>query len=174
VLGRLLLLFTLVPLVELYLLIGLGGQIGLVPTLGMIAVTGLLGAWLAKREGRKALASYRDALEKGRLPEDGIVSGLLILVGGVLLIAPGVLTDVVGLLLMIPPIRRGVAKLITARAAARIASGDVQVIHLEPESMRFGPGLGGNLGNWGGNLSGNLGSGVVDVEVVDTSASRSS
>jgi UPF0716 protein FxsA len=83
VLGRLFLLFTLVPLVELFLLIELGGVVGVLPTIGMIAVTGMLGAYLAKREGRKALASYQQALANGRMPEDGIVSALLILVGGV-------------------------------------------------------------------------------------------
>ena len=102
-LGRLFLLFTLVPLAELYLLIAIGGQVGVAPTIGLVALTGILGAWLAKREGRKALASYQEALTQGRMPEDGIVSGLLILVGGVLLIAPGILTDVTGLALMIPP-----------------------------------------------------------------------
>jgi UPF0716 protein FxsA len=159
VLGRLFLLFTLVPLVELYLLIAIGGQVGVLPTIGFIAATGMLGAYLAKREGRRALASYREALEKGRLPEDGIVSGLLILVGGVLLIAPGVLTDFVGLALMIPPIRRSVAKVIVARAQKRIQSGELRVMHLGPESAPFG----GGAPSPGG---------VVDVEVVEPPGQR--
>jgi UPF0716 protein FxsA len=166
VLGRLFLLFTLVPLVELFLLIELGGVVGVLPTIGMIAVTGMLGAYLAKREGRKALASYQQALASGRMPEDGIVSALLILVGGVLLIAPGVLTDVVGLALMIPPIRRGVAKLVTRRVERRIGSGELQVMHL---GSGFGPGFGPGFGSTmdAGEQAPNRG-GVVDVEVVDT------
>lgn len=164
-LGRLFLLFTLVPLIELYLLIAIGGQVGVLPTIGMIAVTGMLGAYLAKREGRRALASYRESLAKGRLPEDGIVSGLLILVGGVLLIAPGVLTDLVGLALMIPPIRRGVAKLIVARAEKRIASGELHVMHLGPGAAQFG---GVPFGGQGPGVEPrSRAPGVVDVEVVD-------
>jgi UPF0716 protein FxsA len=164
VLGRLFLLFTLVPLVELYLLIAIGGEVGVLPTIGFIAITGFLGAYLAKREGRKALASYREALANGRLPEDGIVSGLLILVGGVLLVAPGVLTDLVGLSLMIPPIRRGVAKLIMLRAQKRIESGELKVMHLGPE-VAFGSGFGGGFADGQGGPS--RPSGVVDVEVVE-------
>jgi UPF0716 protein FxsA len=163
VLGRLFLLFTLVPLVELYLLISIGGSVGVAPTIALIALTGILGAWLAKREGRKTLASYQEAMTQGRLPEDGIVSGLLILVGGVLLIAPGVLTDVVGLALMIPPIRRGVAKLITRRVEARIRSGELQVMHIG-SGPGFGPGFGAPID--GHERAPN----VVDVEVVDVEA----
>jgi UPF0716 protein FxsA len=163
VLGRLFLLFTLVPLVELYLLIAIGGQVGVAPTIGVIALTGFLGAWLAKREGRKALAGYQEALSQGRMPQDGIVSGLLILVGGVLLIAPGVLTDLTGLALMIPPIRRGVAKLVTRRVERRIHSGELQVMHI-------GSGFGAPMD--GPEPSGRSGGapGVVDVEVVDVDA----
>lgn len=159
-LGRLFLLFTLVPLAELYLLIAIGGQVGVVPTLALIGATGLLGAWLAKREGRKALANYRDALAEGRLPEDGIVSSLLILVGGVLLVAPGVLTDVMGLSLMIPPVRRAVARMIVKRAEAKIQTGELQVMELGPEAV--------NLGGAPFEGARDSGGGVVDVEVVDT------
>jgi UPF0716 protein FxsA len=170
VLGRLFLLFTLVPLAELFLLIEIGGMVGVLPTIGLIAATGMLGAYLAKREGRKALASYQEALANGRMPEDGIVSALLILVGGVLLIAPGVITDVLGLALMIPPIRRGVAKLVMRRVQARIGSGELQVMHIGSGfGPGFGPGFGASMmdgGDGAGRVSGRAG--VVDVEVVDT------
>jgi UPF0716 protein FxsA len=156
-------LFTLVPLVELYLLITIGGSVGVAPTIAMIALTGILGAWLAKREGRKTLASYQQAVTQGKLPEDGIVSGLLVLVGGVLLIAPGVLTDVVGLALMIPPFRRAVAKLITRRVEARIRSGELQVMHIG-SGPGFGPGFGAPTEGNG------RAPGVVDVEVIDVEA----
>lgn len=164
-LGRLFLLFTLVPLVELYLLVAIGGQVGVAPTIGLVALTGILGAWLAKREGRKALASYQEALTQGRMPEDGIVSGLLILVGGVLLIAPGILTDVTGLALMIPPIRRRVAKLVTRRVEARIRGGELQVMHIgSGMGSGFGPGFGAPIDDR------ERAPGVVDVEVVDVDA----
>lgn len=157
-LGRLFLLFTLVPLVEIYLLVQLGGLWGVWPTLGMVMVTGLLGASLARREGRRALARYQEALAKGQLPEEGIVSGLLILVGGVLLIAPGVLTDVTGLALMIPPIRRAVAKQVKARVQKRITDGSIQVMHIGASGFGM-PGFESDARPDGV---------VVDAEIVDT------
>lgn len=131
-LGRLFLLFTLVPLVELWLLIQLGGVIGLLPTVALVAGTGFTGAWLVRREGRKALAGYQQAMLEGRVPEDGILGGLLILLGGVLLITPGVLTDLSGILLMIPPLRRRLARALEQRLQTKlergVASGSVRVI----------------------------------------------
>lgn len=158
-LGRLFLLFTLLPLAELYLLVTIGGYVGVLPTLALVAVTGVLGAALARREGRRALEQYQAAMSKGQLPEDGIVSGLLILVGGILLIAPGVLTDVAGLALMIPPLRRAVARVVKRRVQARISSGDIQVMHIGAAGMGgFGPFADGD-----GRSRGS----VVDVEVVE-------
>ena len=158
-LGRLFALFTLVPLLELYLLVTIGQYMGVGPTIALVAVTGMAGAALARREGRKALASYQAALAKGELPEDGILSGLLILAGGVMLITPGVLTDAFGLAMMIPPVRRGVAKLVKRRLQARIASGDVQVMHIGPGSA----GVGADEARGPGPGSGS----IVDVEVID-------
>lgn len=164
VLGRLFLLFTLVPLAELYLLMTLGGIMGAGPTIALVAGTGLAGAWLARREGRRTLASYQESLAKGQMPEDGILSGLLVFGGGVLLITPGVLTDVFGLAMMIPPLRRAVARLIHARLQARIESGEVQVLS---SGASFGFSAGGGSPFGPGSGSGRRGGQVVDVEVVE-------
>ena len=158
-LGRLFLLFTLVPLAEIYLLMQLGGLMGVWPTIALVALTGLVGAALARREGRRALASYQAALAKGQLPEEGIVSGLLILVGGVMLITPGVLTDITGLALMIPPVRRGVAKLVKSRLQQRISAGDIQVMHIGAGGFGV-PGFDSRAEPPEGS--------VIDAEVVDT------
>ncbi len=121
--AKLLLLFTVVPLVELYLLLVLGRAMGLWPTVGLVLATALLGTLLAKREGLRVWRSWREALSRGELPEEGILGGVLVLVGGVLLITPGVLTDLTGILLLIPPSRRFVAKLVRARLEKSIAEG---------------------------------------------------
>ena len=163
-LGRLFLLFTLVPLAELYLLMTIGGLMGAGPTIALVAGTGLAGAWLARREGRRTLASYQESLAKGQMPEDGILSGLLVFGGGVLLITPGVLTDVFGLSMMIPPLRRAVARMLQGRLQKRIESGEVQVLSSGGSfgftagsgGSPFGPGFGAQQGQ------------VVDVEVVDS------
>jgi len=147
-----------VPLAELYLLVTLGGLMGVWPTIALVAVTGLAGAWLARREGRKALANYQESLSKGEMPEDGIVSGLLLLAGGVMLITPGVMTDVFGIAMMVPPVRRKTAELVKRRLQKRIESGEVQMFQLGG-SVSFGGGFG--PGSPGGRGD------VVDTEIVE-------
>ena len=128
--ARLFLLFSIVPFVELFLLLTIGREIGVLPTVAMIILPAVIGAALAKREGLRVYAQWQRAITEMRVPEEGITSGLLVLVGGALLIAPGVLTDIVGILLMIAPFRRVVARVIEARvrrhveAARATPSGD--------------------------------------------------
>jgi UPF0716 protein FxsA len=129
--GRLLfLLFTAVPLLDLWLLVQLGGRVGALPTLLAVLATGLLGAVLAKREGRRVLEGYRRALAEGRAPEEGLLGGALVLAGGVLLVSPGVLTDVAGLLLLLPPTRALAARALRRRLEAGVRSGRVAVFHM--------------------------------------------
>ncbi|MBX3249576.1 MAG: FxsA family protein [Myxococcales bacterium] len=123
----LLLLFTVVPLVELWLLLFVGRHVGLWPTIGLVLATGLLGATLARREGARVMRDWQRATSEGRLPEDGVLGGALVLVGGVLLVTPGVLTDVVGLALLLPWTRRLVARRLRARLERGIAQGRVHV-----------------------------------------------
>jgi UPF0716 protein FxsA len=129
--GKLLVLFTVVPLLELYLLILLGNAIGFWPTVGIVLVTGMLGAWLAKREGLRVLHKWQAALAQGRMPEEGVLGGLLVLVGGVFLVTPGVLTDICGLLLLIPPTRRAIANVVRAHFEQKIQQGTVQVVRFQ-------------------------------------------
>ncbi len=103
--GRLILLFTLVPAVELVLLIEIGSRIGSVATVGLIVATGLVGAALARHQGLRVLAHLRTDISEGRLPASPLLDGVIILVAGALLVTPGVLTDVVGLLCLIPGFR---------------------------------------------------------------------
>lgn len=120
---RLFLLFTIIPLVELYLLLSLGSAVGFWPTLGTVIVTAILGTVFAKREGLRVVREWQTALAEMRIPEEGVVSGLLVVVAGALLIAPGVLTDIAGLLLMIGPIRRQVARWVEAYAKKHVEAG---------------------------------------------------
>lgn len=119
-LGKLFLLFTLVPMLELYLLIAVGGAIGAPATIAIVLATGLLGAGLAKHEGTRVLRAWQRAMAKGEIPEEGVVSSLLVLVGGILLVTPGVLTDVLGLAMVVPYTRRAMVRLVQRRAAHRL------------------------------------------------------
>lgn len=126
--GRLLfLLFTLVPLVELYLLLLVGRLVGFWPTVAMVVGTGVLGASIAKREGLRVLNEYRTTISQGRMPEEGLLGAVVVLVGGILLVVPGVLTDLTGLLLLFPPTRRIVANKVRARLSAGMQKGTVHV-----------------------------------------------
>jgi UPF0716 protein FxsA len=103
---RLLLLFVLTPLVELYLLLKLGALIGAGPTLAIVIVTGILGGTLARKQGFAIFRRIRQDLQDGILPTEPLVDGLFILAGGLLLLTPGLLTDVAGFLALLPPSRQ--------------------------------------------------------------------
>jgi len=104
--GRLLLLFIAVPVVELVLLIEIGQRVGTLATIGLIMGTGIVGASLARQQGISTLARLRKDLDDRRLPAEPIVDGVLILVAAAVLITPGVLTDLVGFLFLVPAFRR--------------------------------------------------------------------
>lgn len=105
-LGRLILLLTLVPLVELWLLSEVAARIEWGPTVAIVVVTGVLGAALARREGMRALAAFQREMQSGELPAQSLLDGVGILIAGALLVTPGLLTDVVGFALLIAPLRR--------------------------------------------------------------------
>ena len=113
-LGRLFLAFTLVTLVELWLLVKLAAAVSLPVTIGLVVLTGFAGAWLAKREGLRVLASIQSELAAGRVPGGPIIDGLCVLVAGAFLLTPGILTDIAGFALLIPfaraPIRAAVSR----------------------------------------------------------------
>ncbi len=109
-LGRLILLLTVVPVVELVLLLRLARAISWGPTILLVIVTGVLGAWLARRAGLRTLMKIQEEMAAGRLPTLSLVEGVLILVAGVVLVTPGILTDLAGFALLVPPIRRWVAQ----------------------------------------------------------------
>ena len=119
-LARLLLLFILLPMVELALLLLIAEHTSALFTLGLIIVTGVLGAWLARREGTQCLSRIQKELSRGQLPGDSLVDALMILVAGALLLTPGVLTDLFGFFLLASPIRVVLKRFVIARFKHRI------------------------------------------------------
>lgn len=99
------LLFTVIPLVELWLLFRLAGAFGLGTTILVVVGTGLAGAALARVQGFWALHRMRSDLAQGVLPTKSLADGVLILAAGLMLITPGILTDILGLALLVPPVR---------------------------------------------------------------------
>jgi len=159
VLGKLLLLFTVVPVVELYLLITLGQRMGAEATIALVLVTGLLGASLAKREGARVVRNWQAAMARGEMPKEGVVSSLLVLVGGVLLVTPGVVTDATGLLLLVPWSRRLVAGVVRTRLERRFS---VHSFVPDPQVFMAGGPPPGQSQTRGA---------VIDVDVVETDGS---
>lgn len=101
-LGYLILLFTLVPIMELALLIKIGQYIGVFYTLTLVIVTGVLGAILAREQGFRTLKKIESEINLGVMPSEQILDGVLILCGGILLLTPGLITDIIGFLVLIP------------------------------------------------------------------------
>ncbi len=117
---RLILLFTLLPLLELSLLLRIGEWLGTWPTVWLVIVTGVIGAWLARREGVRTWGKVRAETVAGRLPGQELLHALLVFVAGVVLVTPGVLTDAAGLLLLFRPTREIVARRIRKRLAGQV------------------------------------------------------
>lgn len=117
---RLLILFTVVPLVELWLLMSINDIIGIASTIALVLVTGVVGASLARWQGILCLQTVQRQVQAGQLPTDSLLDGLGILVAAAFLVTPGVLTDIVGFALLIPPARRVARRLIGARIRAKI------------------------------------------------------
>ncbi|MFH2218548.1 MAG: FxsA family protein [Pseudomonadota bacterium] len=102
---KLFLAFTLIPLVELYLLIKIGTVVGVLNTLALVALTGFVGAYLARMQGMQTMLRVRSQIEQGIMPAEDLIDAVIIFVAGILLLTPGLLTDIVGLLLLYPTSR---------------------------------------------------------------------
>ncbi|MEI6447847.1 MAG: FxsA family protein [Actinomycetes bacterium] len=108
-----------VPLVELWVIIQIGGLIGAWPTIGLLLASSLIGATLLKREGQAAWRRVNGAVAAGRVPARESVDGVLVVIGGSLMLAPGFITDLLGILLLIRPIR----DLVRTLGLARLVGG---------------------------------------------------
>ena len=118
--GKLLLLFTLVPLAELYLFMTIGSELGFANTIAIIIITAILGAALTKSQGHRAMRKFQEATQQGRVPAREALDGLIILLAGAVLITPGFLTDTVGFLLLVPPVRALVASSLGKRLKGKV------------------------------------------------------
>jgi len=131
--------FLLVPVLELYVIIQVGRGIGVGWTIILLLAISVFGAWLVRREGRRAWRALQEAIGSGRMPNRELADGALILVGGTLLLTPGFITDVVGFVLILPfsrPLaRRGLAWVVSHRLLR--SAGPVRVVR--PPRGPYGP-----------------------------------
>jgi|TARA_B100000749_G_scaffold227464_1_gene183216 UPF0716 protein FxsA len=113
--GKWTLVFFLTPLVEMYILIEVGGQIGATSTVLLVVITAVVGVAILRREGFRTLTKGLSRLEQGQVPAIEVVEGLLLAVAGALLLTPGFVTDVVGFTILAPMLRNNIAKRILAQ-----------------------------------------------------------
>ncbi|MEO1266923.1 MAG: FxsA family protein [Myxococcota bacterium] len=115
--AKLMLIFTLIPIIEISLLVAIHSAIGgwAWATVALVCCTAILGTILVRWQGKAALQRIKDAIGEGKIPSDEIIDGLLVVVAGTTLITPGILTDATGLLLLIPTIRAPVRRMIKKR-----------------------------------------------------------
>lgn len=106
------LVFLIVPFIEIYLLLQIGGIVGVFPTIALVVITAIVGAGLLRQQGLATLQRFQDNLQKGEIPAYEMVEGPMLLVGGALLLTPGFFTDVIGFACLIPSVRRKIAQYI--------------------------------------------------------------
>ena len=122
---KLLILFIIIPVTELYILIEVGKRIGSLTTISIIIFTGILGAYLVKNQGFMILKKIQNDLNDGIMPGDSLIQGVIILAGGILLLTPGFVTDTVGFIFLIPASRNVIKKYLLKWLKGKIEKGNV-------------------------------------------------
>jgi UPF0716 protein FxsA len=118
------LIFVATPLAELALLIYIGNLIGVLNTILIVVITGILGALLARHQGLATLSRIRSNVERGILPSYDLLQGVLILIGGLLLLTPGIITDLAGFIMLIPQSRRILTRWLQGLLKRKIDRGE--------------------------------------------------
>ena len=113
-------LIVVAPLVELYVLVQVGENIGLLPTIALLIAVSAVGTTLIKREGIKVYREFVAAIQRGEEPAEQLVHGVCLLAAGVLMLAPGFISDIVAILLLVPPTRMLIAKLVLRKSTAKV------------------------------------------------------
>jgi UPF0716 protein FxsA len=111
----LILVFIVVPIAELYVILKVGDAIGWAPTLALLVLDSLLGTWLLRSQGRAVWTRFQQTMQAGRIPHREVFDGVLVIFGGAFLITPGFITDIIGVLLLLPPTRSLFRRLLIRR-----------------------------------------------------------
>ena len=122
------LLIIVIPAIDIGVLLLSGKTFGVLPTIAFIILTGVVGAYLAKREGLQTIKRAQEQLAYGQIPGDSVLDGISILIGGILLLTPGFITDIFGFLLLFPPTRKPFKFLMIHSLRKRIQKGNIKII----------------------------------------------
>lgn len=146
-----LVLFLLLPILELFVFVQVAGSVGFATALLSAVAATVVGVWLVKQQGLGVLRRANDKVARGEAPTDEVVNGSLLLLAGVLLLAPGFVTGAAGLLLLLPPVRA----LLRGSLRRRFAAGPI-VIGRATRIGGFGPGFGPGVGGFPGTTRGDV------------------
>ena len=113
-------LFIVVPLAELYVILKVGDAIGAVPTIALLAADSVLGSMLLRAQGRSVWRRFNETMTAGRVPHRELIDGVLVIFGGAFLITPGFISDIAGILLLLPPTRAVIRRLLIRRLGRRV------------------------------------------------------
>ncbi len=127
ILTWLILAFVCMPIIELVVLFKVYQAFELGPTLAIVILTGIVGAYLARAQGMMVLRQTQQDLAEGRMPAPRLIDGVMILVAGVLLVTPGLVTDSAGFLLLVPPVRVAIRMWMRRKLEEKLRSGSVTV-----------------------------------------------
>ena len=128
---KLFLAFTIIPIIEIYLLIEIGSMFGALTAVTLVILTGFLGAFLARMQGLQTLYRIQDSLREGRMPSGELLDALLIVIAGLVLLTPGFLTDSAGFLLLIPTTRNSIKYWLQRKIELRYKSNRPEDIIIE-------------------------------------------
>jgi UPF0716 protein FxsA len=130
-------LFIVVPLAELYVILKVGDAIGVLPTIALLAADSLLGSILLRSQGRTVWRRFNETMAAGRVPHRELLDGVLVIFGGAFLITPGFLTDIVGLLLLLPPTRSVIRRVVVRRLGRRITVSGGEPYDVEGSATEY-------------------------------------
>ncbi|MHB8171003.1 MAG: FxsA family protein [Thermincolia bacterium] len=125
--AKLLLVFTMIPILELILLVKIGTLVGVFPTVLMVGLSGFIGVFLAKTQGLRTIKRIQEQMAYGQLPGDEMLEGGLILAGSLLLLTPGLITDFVGFFLLLPPSRKIIREQLKRKLWKMIQQGQTSI-----------------------------------------------
>ncbi len=128
---KLFLAFTIIPIIEIYLLIEIGSIFGALTAVILVILTGFLGAFLARMQGLQTFFRIQESLREGRMPSGDLLDALLIVIAGLVLLTPGFLTDSVGFLLLIPATRNSIKYWLRRQIELRYVSNSPEDIIIE-------------------------------------------
>jgi UPF0716 protein FxsA len=129
-----------VPIVELYVMVQVAGVIGVLPTVALVVAMCVAGAWLMKVEGLGVLRRMQRQMTQGEMPTTEAVNGVMIVAGGLLMLVPGFVTGIIGLLLLLPPVRALLRPMVVARVQRRIDRGSARFMAFSADGAGHGVG----------------------------------